>query len=1206
LRLIKMSSESAPNRPRSQTRSSGPTTVIPQLVTDPTILDSVAGFINEVVPTTYTGPSDMKDQIQWAHFEKIDCDNSTLSPNYEYEKFIPSVIILVLGYTTGIQIWAIPANGEATEILSWRHGSVRILRVLPGPTFVGNLNNLDIFATKRPLMAVCDNAPPGSHFCSLNFLSLKTGEQVKLIKFKNAVLDVLANKHSVVVTFQEKIAVFDAFTLEDRLTVTTCYLSPGLQPNPVALGTRWMAYAEKKLNPSKRSSGGNDGEGVQSYTATVIHAAKSLGRGLRELGESVASSLTGNPNFKPGTSPNSPQAGGQSDIPQKGIVTILDIECLSAQNTEKPIQPDAIVAHFTAHTEAIVHLQFDPSGLLLLTADKRGHDFHLFRIHPHPGGPALAAVHHLYILHRGDTSARVQDMCFSPDSRWATVSTLRGTTHVFPITPYGGNVGVRTHATPHVVNKMSRFHRSAGRQRLSSSSEDNIALRVVTCFAPPRAWIDASSRETPLSKQVKPVESLFIMSCHGTLVQYDLDPHQSSNVPKERVCSDTPIELTVCARAQWLVQRQPGSLDLPLPMPQEYLNYFAQDVPLYRKHKPDHNDDHWLSQVEIVTHAGPHRRLWMGPQFTFKTYTTTSGSPMSEVEAQPIDLGHTKPVNMPITKANAVLIESSSASSCEQSLLDTYHRTFEEVGGAGELQLKEDLADAMLESPGIRETGGRCVIVQMKPAVAKVVNPLGTVVNVQSDDDTDVEICEDIIIHENCDEALFRPVVAPKAVLYHEKTKRYGDNIITKSLDSTTEVAVKILNKNFSASKSNKMNLKSRESSPKSVKEKTKQSKVKSNLASEQESAPKSTKSKCKPESKMNIDISDPFIDIPDFKSVLLSKSLKEAAKIPIPEPLEKINVTLNVDNKDFSFELPQLDNEDFFSLENIPKADKFEDARECNEIVESFSNKVETTTESKSKKDKYSGLDDSSDNTNTSEDNIIEEKPVAKRSRKPKAKLGVKIGTFNKEKSNTEKIIEDCSAEITLPAPPKKSWSTIAASKPVIEKLIIDNTEKEKDIQLDLPEIDYVEEFTVQLPKKCSPYVVTSDLIDINTPQEEKEMKEDIKKDLETVKADSSSSPAEVGESDDSGKAPNIEISAVFEEMTESKSTIITSKSARRKKRKKLLQVVGGEQAADCVCRDVEDLSSASSFSSASRASPTPSYGETLLHFPGDSSSSM
>ena len=46
--------------------------------------------------------------------------------------------------------------------------------------------------------------------------------------------------------------------------------------------------------------------------------------------------------------------------------------------------------------------------------------------------------------------------------RWVAVSTLRGTTHIFPITPYGGQVGVRTHTSTRVVNRLSRFHRSAG------------------------------------------------------------------------------------------------------------------------------------------------------------------------------------------------------------------------------------------------------------------------------------------------------------------------------------------------------------------------------------------------------------------------------------------------------------------------------------------------------------------------------------------------------------------------------------------------------------------------------------------------------------------------------------------------------------------------------------------------------------------------
>lgn len=74
-------------------------------------------------------------------------------------------------------------------------------------------------------------------------------------------------------------------------------------------------------------------------------------------------------------------------------------------------------------------------------------------------------------------------------------------------------------------------------------------------------------------------------------------------------------------------------------------------------------------------------------------------------DARPLDVRRSKPVNMPITKNNAVLIESGSASSCEQRFLDAYNRAGEEIGSAGETRLKEDLADAMLESPGVRDAG---------------------------------------------------------------------------------------------------------------------------------------------------------------------------------------------------------------------------------------------------------------------------------------------------------------------------------------------------------------------------------------------------------------------------------------------------------------------------------------------------------------------
>lgn len=515
-----MSADSQKQRPLSSTVRCAPNVVPPQAVSDRSIIDSVAGFINDVALTN-APQTDPKDHILWVKFENTaDISDPSLGEDWDLDGNLPPPLLLILGYGNGMQIWAIPANGEAIEVLSWRHGLVKTLRILPTPLHNNNgdlsTETIDHFIHKRPLMAICSDSqmtnPIGHHhhtqtsaqsnqqFNAINFVSLKDGDQVKSIKFKNSILDVLANRTSILVMFPERIAVFDARTLEDRLTVTTCYLSPGINPNPVALGDRWIAYAERRLIPSKRSSGGCDFDGVSSYTATVLNAAKSLSKGLRELGEQVAAGLTGSSSSSSHfNSGNIGASNPSSDGTQTGVVTVLDIKHPIrdvSPTTGTPVAitgNDPIVAHFLAHSEAIVALQFDPSGMLLLTADKRGHDFNVFRIQPHPCGSTLAAVHHLYVLHRGDTSAKVQDISFSFDSRWVAISTLRGTTHVFPITPYGGPVSVRTHASPHVVNRLSRFHRSAGLSAdgrcsspISLSSDINSSNLTTSAYSNPR------------------------------------------------------------------------------------------------------------------------------------------------------------------------------------------------------------------------------------------------------------------------------------------------------------------------------------------------------------------------------------------------------------------------------------------------------------------------------------------------------------------------------------------------------------------------------------------------------------------------------------------------------------------------------------------------------------------------------------------------
>lgn len=94
-------SAGSPRNTRSPTRTClGGNIVSPQQVTDPTILDSVAGFINEVA--TYNIPADAKDLVQWARFEQIEFDVHFES--YNREKTTLPALLLVLGYTSGIQV----------------------------------------------------------------------------------------------------------------------------------------------------------------------------------------------------------------------------------------------------------------------------------------------------------------------------------------------------------------------------------------------------------------------------------------------------------------------------------------------------------------------------------------------------------------------------------------------------------------------------------------------------------------------------------------------------------------------------------------------------------------------------------------------------------------------------------------------------------------------------------------------------------------------------------------------------------------------------------------------------------------------------------------------------------------------------------------------------------------------------------------------
>lgn len=806
------------------------------VINDKSYMGSVVDLINEVIPQAYSQSSkaEEKETIQWVRFAYTEVNDGSR----DYSGTAPP-LLLVVGYVNGVQVWCISANGEAQEVLSWRQGPVRALNILPAPdSSCGN----DTFASKRPLVALCDSSSPGQQFCSVSIVSLKTMDQVHSIRFKEPINEIRSNKRVLAVTFQDKICVYNACTFKECFCITGCFPVLGPNVNPIALHTRWLAFADKALFPVHQTRGGVAGEGTQSYTATVIHAAKTLGKGLSLFSETVASSLTGHK--APSTSTSAKKdchrlggslsgasgGAGASVATCPGVVSVVDVLSVargSSFSTEEDAEPDGLVAHFQAHHgEPLSALHFDPSGVLLFTADRLGHNFHLFHLLPHPGGPTFGSVQHLYTLHRGDTTAKIQDVAFSLDSRWVAVSTLRGTTHIFPITPYGGPITRRTHTSPRVVNRLSRFHKSAGLEEIqsapstgrnspvlsgspssSSSSSSSLekyasgslrrlgpqptlvsplaqikqgtsfsvagigapqsspprgrrpsgpatkeAFSIVATFAPPRAWLVGSPSTARDKKEKNPVDSLFIMTCNGALTEYIVDPRPCSSLNK--VTEDSPIELDVTGYAQWSLLRPPMSHDTKQPLSSNnplMIGQRASSATSTGKQSfkdingmshmegpgmsQKDSDDSWLSQVEIITHVGPHRRLWMGPQFSFKTLQTAASTPLSAQHSQGFDNKYTPlspdsygedsdtlqspgfsgPVSVPVAVPSMshyfsdsafppLLIEATSGSfEGPPSLLEVCGHWSDSSGASsqanGQEQLMERIADAMNESP---------------------------------------------------------------------------------------------------------------------------------------------------------------------------------------------------------------------------------------------------------------------------------------------------------------------------------------------------------------------------------------------------------------------------------------------------------------------------------------------------------------------------
>uniref|UniRef100_A0A8C7FKK9 BCAS3 microtubule associated cell migration factor n=1 Tax=Oncorhynchus kisutch TaxID=8019 RepID=A0A8C7FKK9_ONCKI len=363
----KMASDS----PRRPSRCAGGVVVRAQAATEQSYMESVVTFLQDVVPQAYTGapPTDEKEKIVWVRFEKADLNDTSRSPEFleMHSGSSDPPLCLMIGYADGMQIWSISLGGEAQELFSVRHGPVRAAHILPAPHISPLM--IDGFVDKRPLLGVCKStgslgtSPP---YCCVDLYSLRTGEMVKSIQFKTPIYDLHCNK--------EYVWWHHFLHSYKYIVVSCCFPCLGPNLNPIALGGRWLAYAENKLIRCHQSRGGACGDNAQSYTATVISAAKTLKTGLTMVGK-VVTQLAGTlPTGVPDEEGATPHSTTRRSPHAPGVITVIDTHNVGEGQVlvSEDSDGEGVVAHFPAHDKPISCMAFNPSGI------RR----HILAIHP--------------------------------------------------------------------------------------------------------------------------------------------------------------------------------------------------------------------------------------------------------------------------------------------------------------------------------------------------------------------------------------------------------------------------------------------------------------------------------------------------------------------------------------------------------------------------------------------------------------------------------------------------------------------------------------------------------------------------------------------------------------------------------------------------------------------------------------------------------
>jgi hypothetical protein len=474
----------------------------------------------------------------------------------------------------------------------------------------------------------------------VRLFSLPANDCVHHMRFHGDVHAVTCNRHRMIVCLKNQLILHKMDDLSPVQTLST-FPSPTPQ-GTMALGARWLAYAPNqplRTVPDDESNTDPYNTYGSAYLDIGVAAASTAALGAMQLGGLGLRTL----NSYLGSSPPMAQAPDQPSE-YAGTVMVRDL------------QNQSVVHHFKAHEGPVSIIRFDPSGLLLATAAVDGHNINVFQIdtshlHSKTKSNVPKAPRHLYKLVRGMTSAIIDDLSFSPDTRWISVTTRSRTAHLYAINGNGSHATVETHVpSPHIdaawplypssasyaattntpitlfavqrIKQREHLPASVMSRTLSTNKGVGICALSSSCtrFAIP-------GNNTSFSQFPAAAGGIFIVTGEGAgvvLATYHLTPF----------CKEDPDTL---AQTLFLEAECQGTMDICRRRSWREQECNAQRLSSWTKAAQDNfkavedgeggTMPEWVSNVEIYTHERGEDAVWASKNIRFKSFKKVDSPP---------------------------------------------------------------------------------------------------------------------------------------------------------------------------------------------------------------------------------------------------------------------------------------------------------------------------------------------------------------------------------------------------------------------------------------------------------------------------------------------------------------------------------------------------------------------------------------------------